>query len=90
VVKDKKIEITIETCEVLLVSRRGGLSRGFCASCCHQVALISWEDACISGLSAEEIQRQAEAGPIHLVETGVGAPFICLNSLLQCRKEIAI
>jgi hypothetical protein len=83
-VKDRKIEITVETCEVLLVRQRGTLNFGWCADCSKQVALISLSDACSSGLSAEEIHRQAEAGLLHLIEIIKGVPFICLNSLLQC------
>ena len=93
--KERKIEVTIETYEVLLISRRGGLSRSWCERCSKQVALISLSDACSSGLSADEIHSQAKAGLLHLIETDEGPPFICLNSLLQswkgelqCKTEI--
>jgi len=60
----------------------GGLNCRWCASCAMQVALISLDDACMSGLSLEAVQRQVEAGRIHLVTVG-GSPLICLNSLIQ-------
>jgi hypothetical protein len=82
-VKDKKTEITVETYEVLLIRQRSGLSRSWCASCSKQVALISLDDACMSGLSIEAIQRQVETGRIHLIETTCGSSLICLSSLIQ-------
>ena len=82
-VKDKKTEITVETYEVLLIRQRSGLSRSWCASCSKQVALISLDDACMSGLSIETIQRQVGTGRIHLIETAGGSSSICLSSLIQ-------
>jgi len=61
----------------------GVLSRTFCASCAKQVALITLDDACMYGLSLEAVQRQVEAGRIHLIEAVGGSALICLNSLIQ-------
>jgi hypothetical protein len=85
-VKVGRTEITVETCEVLIISRRG-VTRLWCDGCSKQVAIVSLSDACSSGLSAQEIHRQAEAGLLHLIETIKGVPFICLNPLFQCSKE---
>jgi hypothetical protein len=60
-----------------------GLSRGWCASCGKQVTLISLDDAFMSGLSLEAVQRQVEAGRIHLIEKVGGSALICFNSLIQ-------
>ena len=76
--KNRRTEITVETYEVLVMSRRGSLSRSWCASCGRQVAIVSLDDACYSGLSVEVVQRQVEDGRIHLVETSGGSSLICL------------
>ncbi len=81
--KNRRTEITVETYEVLVMSRHGSLSRSWCASCDKRVAIISLEDACISGLSIEAVQRQVETGRIHLIETIGGSSLICLNSLIR-------
>lgn len=60
-----------------------GPSRRWCATCAKQVALISLEDAGMSGLSLKAVQRQVEAGRIHLIKTVGGSSLICLNSLIQ-------
>ena len=80
--RERKTEITVETYEVLIISRHGRLSRSWCASCGKQVAIITLNDASMSGLSIEAVRRQAEAGRIHLIETAEGLSFICLNSLV--------
>ena len=81
--KERKIEITIETYEVLLIKQRGSVSRSWCKSCSKQVALISLDDACAAGLSAETISQRGETGRIHLIEIAGELPLICLNSLIQ-------
>ncbi len=82
--KVRRTEITVETCEVLLVKQRGGLNFGWCADCSKQVALISLSDACSSGLSAEEIHLQAEAGLLHLIETNEQWPVASGQSFAAC------
>ena len=81
--KERKTEITVETYEVLVIKRGAGISRSWCTHCGKQVALISLDDACAAGLSAETIRRREETGRIHLIEMANGSPFICLNSLIQ-------
>ena len=81
--KNRRTEITIETYEVLVMSRHGSLSRSWCAGCGQQVAIVSLDDACYSGLSLEVVQQEVEAGRIHLVETSGGSSLICLNSLIR-------
>src|SRR5512138_3823096 len=84
--KERKIEITIETCEVLVIRRRQ-LSHQWCASCGKPVAVISVNDAYSSGLSSEAIQRRVEAGRIHLIQVSGGSSLICLNSLIHTGNE---
>jgi hypothetical protein len=86
-VKDKRTEITTESVEVLLIRSRGTLSRKWCEGCGKQVALISLDDACMSGLSIEALERQVEVGRIHLIEKAGGSSLICLNSLIQSERR---
>ena len=85
--KDKKTEITTETFEVLIIRRRTTLTRKWCEGCGKQVALISLDEACMSGLSIEAVEGQVEAGRIHLIEKAGGSSQICLNSLLQSERR---
>ena len=81
--KERKIVITVETCEVLIISRRGSLSRRWCDGCGKPVAMISLSDDCMSGFSIKAAQRQEMIGRLHLIETAEGLSLICLNSLAQ-------
>lgn len=81
--KERKTEITVETCEVLVISRQGILNRSWCPSCAQHVPTVSLTDARLSGLSVEAVQRQLETGLIHLIEAFGGSSLICLNSLTQ-------
>ena len=81
--KERKTEITVETYELLIVKQRGSLSRTWCASCGKHVAVISFKDACMSGLNLEAAQQLVEGGRLHLIETAVGFSFVCLDSLVR-------
>ena len=83
---ERKTEITIETYEVLVVGRRGRISRRWCASCGKQVAAVSLNAKSLSDLSEESIGQQAQSGRFHLIKAVSGPSLICLNSLLQSWK----
>jgi hypothetical protein len=85
--KGRRTEITVETYEVLLIKQRGSLSHSWCRSCSKQVTLISLDDACTAGLSAETISQRGEDGQFHLIEMAGWPPFICLSSLIQTLEE---
>jgi hypothetical protein len=94
-VKERKIEITVETYEVLFISRHNSLGRSWCASCGKHVAVFSLNYATLSGLSEEAVSQQTQSGRFHLIEAGGGRSLICLDSLiqswkgeLQCKTEI--
>jgi hypothetical protein len=82
-VKERKIQITVETHEVLVIRERGNLYHIWCARCGKQTAVISLNDACMSGLTVEATQRQVETGRLHLIERGGGFSFVCLDSLAR-------
>jgi len=86
-VTDRKIKITVESYEVLLIKRHAALSRSWCASCSKQVTLIDMNDAYAAGLSEEAINRRGETGRIHLIEKAGEPTFICLNSLIQTERR---
>ena len=76
----RKIEITTETEEVLIVRGRRQIIHARCDICGGQAEMIPAEQAATrTGRSLPEIYRQAEAGKLH----GQAAKvlLICLNSL---------
>lgn len=79
----KRTELTVESLEVLVTTKRHGLARSWCSDCGGQVAVISLNDAPMAGLSAEAIQHQADNGRLHLIETPGRSLLICLNRLIQ-------
>ena len=79
--KKRKTEITIETFEVMAISRRNSLSRRWCASCEKQVAIVNLDDPAILGSTREAIRQQVKTGRVHLIGTADGSPFICLDSV---------
>ncbi len=79
----RRMEITVETERVIVLSRRGSLALAWCRECSTQVGTFSINDAVLAGFSPQAICRWAEAGKFHVVEP-VGEPsFICLNSILE-------
>ena len=86
--KTRRIEITVETYEVLLV-RQGHSKRQIdCPDCGEAVPVLKPEEAALAvGDSPRTIYRWVESGRIHFIEGPDGLLFICLNSLIQQRKE---
>ena len=84
--KKSTTRITVETVEVLVISRHGGLKPSWCASCGKAVASLGLNEARLTGLSLEVAAVQVEAGRIHLIETAGGPALICLNSLMQISR----
>ena len=71
----KRTKIVVETREVLLVS--GTLVEGRCAQCGEQVEMIRLEN------QTNPEPDLSRARQPHLIESGDGLRFICLNSLLK-------
>jgi uncharacterized protein with PIN domain len=71
----KRAKIIIETREILLV--RGELFQGRCAECGERVEMVRLQDA------AGCVNAREKANHPHLIESGNGLRFICLNSLLK-------
>ena len=80
----RKTVITVETYEVLI---RCNQARLWCPICRRQVAVVSLNDACDSGLTVEAARQEVETGRLHLIEIACEPSFICLYSLIQVREE---
>jgi len=81
----RRTEIRVETHELLVIRKRGGLAQGWCERCGKQVGLICLQELTLAGINPDVISRQAEAGQLHLIETPSGLSFFCLNSLFEMR-----
>jgi hypothetical protein len=84
----RRIEITVESSEILLIRQRGRLPRRWCSRCRSSVAAVSFSDVTLYGLSTEVIQKQERADGFHLIEAVDSVPLICLASLIRMLKEI--
>jgi len=80
----RKVQVTIETRQLLVVSRAQGSIQGWCSECANDVPLIRPEEAAVlAGISSRTIYRRVEAGLVHFAESPEGWLLICLNSLLD-------
>lgn len=78
-----RTEITIETREVIVLSRRGSVFQSWCGRCGELAGMVRFEEAELAGVSLHEVFRKIDADEIHLVRLADGLSFICLNSLLK-------
>jgi hypothetical protein len=82
--KIRRMEITVDTEEFLLVRRPDRQSGGWCSTCGAQVQTITVEEAAaLLGHPAEKIRAWVAAGEMHLCETPNHAKRVCGNSTLQ-------
>ena len=80
----RRIEITVETDEVMVIRRLGVPNGGWCPSCGVQAEMVTAEEAArLSGARWQEIARLVKAGHVHFSETPDGGLRICSNSLGQ-------
>ena len=80
----RKVQLTIETHQLLVISRATGSSQSWCNECAKDVPLIKPEEAAVlAGVSPRTIYRRVEAGLVHFAESPEGWLLICLSSLLD-------
>jgi hypothetical protein len=80
--RKQRIEITIETAQVLLIRCR--TLPGWCQQCAATVARLTVEDAAVAArVSLPTINQWADTGLLHSFEAEQGPRYICLNSLLN-------
>lgn len=80
----RRIQLTVETHQLLVISRTKGSTQGWCSECAGHVPLIKPEEAAVlAGVSPRTIYRRVEAGLVHFAESPEGWLLICISSLLD-------
>jgi hypothetical protein len=80
--KAKKLLITTETHEVVIVRENTRTFSGFCGKCEAEVEIVTLDTAVsVSGISGREVIRHIAADSIHTLETASGYLRVCRNSL---------
>jgi hypothetical protein len=80
----KRIEITVEANQLLVIRRRVRSVGSRCATCAAVVQMVTPEEAvAVARVGMHTIYRWVEEGRLHITETGDGLLWICLNSLLR-------
>ena len=78
----KRIEITVETERLVVVSKRQMTVISWCASCRERRAMMRLEEAAIQHrVPARRLYAWLEAGKIHFRETEEGLLLVCLDSI---------
>lgn len=84
--KKKRIEITFESDEVLIVKRRHRVEAQRCPVC-GEAAMVDLNDAATkSGIAASRILRDMADGRVHFLETANGRLLICCSSIVSNRN----
>jgi hypothetical protein len=82
--KSKKILVTTEQHEVLIVRRNRQNIIGFCPECGREVKLLTFDEVTsTTGQPARELVRLIEKDLVHSIETESGHLLICRNSLKE-------
>ena len=80
--RKKRIEITLETEQVMVIHIPKGFVRAWCEGGAAEVGMVTAEQAAaVSGISLRAICRAVEADALHFIETADRVLFICPNSL---------
>lgn len=82
--KKTRIEIRIQTRQLLIVQDTASVTRGWCAGCGRQVDMVRLENA--TALKAESLRAcgiQVNADELHVNEMPGGFLLVCLNSLME-------
>ena len=82
--KKRRIEIRIQTHQVLKVQSAASLTRKWCAGCGGQADMVRVEHE--SALNAESLRAsgiRVNADKLHVIEMPDGSSFVCLNSLME-------
>jgi hypothetical protein len=80
----RKVQLTIETHELLVIKRTTALAQDRCSECGGQIPLIKLEEAAVvAGVSSQTIYAWVEAGCVHFMDTAEEGLRICLDSLLN-------
>ena len=78
----RRIEISVERNEFLIIKRPETLLPRWCESCAGTVVMVTPEEAAVvAGVSWRTISQRVEEGRVHFTETPDGLLLICINSL---------
>ena len=89
--RKKRIEITIETERLLVITRRKSATLAMCSQCAGQVEMVTADEAStLAGVSSRTIYRWIEEGKVHFLEPSDGLSLICLNSLYNSKASKGI
>jgi hypothetical protein len=81
--KKRKITITIETHQLLVIRKRNKL-RAWCAACSEQSDFATLGEACaLTANDAETIYQLIVNEKLHSVKAPDGLPLICLQSVVN-------
>ena len=80
----RKVQLTIETHELLVIKRTTALAQDRCGECGGQIPLIKQEEAAVvAGVNSQTIDAWVEARCVHFMDTAEEGLRICLDSLLN-------
>jgi hypothetical protein len=82
--KKRRIEIRIQTRQVLIVQCAANVKRQWCSRCGGQVEMFRIENS--SALNAESLRSrgiQVDADNLHITEMPDGSLLVCLNSFME-------
>jgi len=80
--RKRRIEITVETHEVVVLRPRQRFIQAWCEKCAEQVKMITVDEAAaVAGVTSRTMYRWVEAEKTHFSETPEGRLLICPNSL---------
>jgi hypothetical protein len=83
-VKKRRIEITIETEQVVLLHQRQESVTAWCPVCADSVQMLTLEEvAVLTSLHPQDFSDQAAGGQFHFTEIPEGQLWVCLNSVLN-------
>lgn len=78
----KRVEITVETHEVMAIRRAGKSVLAWCPVCGNHARMITPEEAAVlESVNTRTVYRWVEEGSIHSAETAEGFLQICPESL---------
>lgn len=77
----RKIQLTVETHELLVIKKTKGSTQGWCSECAGDVPLVRPEEAAVlARVSPRMIYAWVEAGRVHFMETAEEGLRICVSS----------
>ncbi len=84
----RKIEITVETHQMVVIRRNRKSIQAWCNECGEEVEMIRPEEAAaLPGTSSRIVFQWIEDARVHFSETPEGSLLICINSLLNRQQK---